>query len=76
MGMWSDVSKQYSPQPCTNCGDVEVRGQWWGLSSYFEVTGYFCPKCYDLVAHDSYRQPTNPEQYKAIRVKQMLNKHY
>lgn len=74
MGMYSDASKSYSEQPCTNCGKVHVKGQWWNLSNYFGINGYFCPDCYDLVSHNPLKKPNNPKDYKAIAVKQMLMK--
>jgi hypothetical protein len=74
MGMWSYVTKSYNPAPCTHCGKLEVPGQWWVLRGYFGISGYFCPACYDLVSHDCYRKPKHPEQYKAIRVAQTIER--
>lgn len=54
---------------CTNCGREEKRDQnraWWYLRGYFDLNGFFCPDCYDLVRHDSYDRPVNPGSYKAI----------
>jgi hypothetical protein len=74
MGMWSQVTNRYSPQPCTNCGKVHVGGQWWNLRNSFGINGYFCPDCYDLVSHNGNREPERPEQYRAIRVKQEIER--
>lgn len=48
---------------CTLCERDEVHGQWWWLGNYHGLTGRFCPKCYNKVAHDSYGRPTNPAEY-------------
>lgn len=60
--------------PCTNCGTSTPSSQWWGLSNYYGLTGHFCPTCYDLVSHDPYGKPTNPEAYQAALEKQTLTK--
>lgn len=39
------------------------QGQWWNLSNYHGISGYFCPDCYDKVAHDSYGQPCQPQEH-------------
>ena len=39
------------------------QGQWWNLSNYHGITGYFCPACYDKVAHDSYGRPKRPNDH-------------
>lgn len=74
MGMFSGVTKTYSVQPCTNCGDVEVPGQWWHMSNYFGIHGYFCPKCSELISHDPYKKPNHPNEFKAIAVAQQIQR--
>lgn len=48
----------YNPddRPCTNCGVLygERKGQWWHLNNYYGISGFYCPKCWDKVARDSY----------------------
>jgi uncharacterized protein YlaI len=39
------------------------QGQWWNLSNYHGISGYFCPDCYDKVSHDSYDQPRQPQEH-------------
>lgn len=56
--------------PCTNCKTTDPAGQWWGLSNYYGVSGTFCPKCYDLVSHDPYGNPRNPDDYARVLQKQ------
>jgi|GEM_PF-4875088 len=70
MGMYSTITNKYSPQPCTNCNKINVAGQWWYLGNYFGISGYFCPKCNNLVSHNSYGIPNYPEQYELIKNKQ------
>lgn len=65
--MFSQASKTFSQQPCSCCREIEVLGQWWNLSGYFAVSGYFCPTCFGKVAHDSNRNPINPKQYNTVR---------
>lgn len=60
--------------PCTNCGQIHVEGQGWGLNNYFGISGYFCSDCYEMVSHNSYREPNHPEQYRAIFVKQEIER--
>lgn len=61
---------------CTNCGvkkgeaHTTQHSGWWGLSSYFGISGMFCPKCYSKVSHDAYGKPNHPKQYKEIWRKQ------
>ena len=67
---------------CTNCGKEEVvdywhvhnRRAWWNLNGYFGLWGFFCPPCYDLVSHDSYRKPNNPREFNTILVKQNIER--
>jgi hypothetical protein len=40
------------------------------LRNYFGISGYFCPKCYDKVSHDSYNKPNHPGEYLLILLKQ------
>lgn len=74
MGMKRFFEEGYDPKPCTNCGKVKVRGQWWILQDYFGINGYFCPHCFERVSHDSYKKPVHPKQYNAIAVRQQLEK--
>lgn len=37
--------------------------QWWRLSNYYGITGYFCSACYRKVAHDSYGRPQQPQEH-------------
>lgn len=74
MGMLSTVTGEFSPQPCTNCGDVSVKGQWWCLNNYFGISGYFCPTCYELVSHDAYRNPRHPKDHEAVLVAQQIRR--
>jgi hypothetical protein len=57
---------------CTNCGSDSKKGQWWNLSDYYGISGYFCPACYDKVSHDSYRNPNHPGEYFMILLKQPI----
>lgn len=66
--------KEYGPEPCTNCDQVVVEGQWWSLRNYFGINGYFCPHCMDKVQHDPYKRPVNPEAYNEVRVRQEMEK--
>lgn len=58
---------------CRHCGvTADPRGQWWSLSNYYGLSGWFCPKCYDLVEHrtsyaDPLGQPVNPEGYAMVK---------
>ena len=63
----TEIAKQ-----CTACGcENKGRGQWWYLSGYFLApNGYYCPSCYDAVAHDSYDNPTNMKRHEAFLKKQ------
>jgi len=62
--------KTHHARSCTNCGTDSNKGQWWGLRNYFGISGYFCPKCYDKVSHDSYNKPNHPGEYLLILLKQ------
>lgn len=56
---------------CTHCetpNNGNEKRQWWHLSNYFGVSGFFCPNCYEMVSHNSYRVPNHPEKYKMVRV--------
>lgn len=59
-----------SHHPCTNCGTEGPNRQWWHLSNYFGLSGFFCSKCYDKVSHDPYGNPKRPRDYQAILKKQ------
>ena len=61
--------------PCTNCGETGVKGQWWYLSNYYGLNGRFCCHCFELVAHKCSgepREPRHPKKYKAILAKQLI----
>ena len=68
MGMWTSTRKDFDPQPCALCGGIKVEGQWWQLNNYHEVSGYFCPGCFEKVSHDPYGKPHHPAEYKAVKV--------
>lgn len=50
---------------CTNCNTTQTH-QFWHLRGYYGISGTFCSGCYDLVAHDPYGRPTNPQAYASI----------
>lgn len=75
MGMRTPYTDHFNPRPCDCCGDVEVEGQWWNLNNYYEISGYFCPGCMSKVQHDSYKHPIDPEQYRAILIRQQLERN-
>ena len=60
---------------CTYCGKAHHREDsrngkwWWNLSNYFGINGFFCSDCYELVSHDSYKQPRNPGAYLMVLLK-------
>ena len=55
---------------CVNCGTAHGEGKtFWHLSGYFGFSGQWCGDCYDLVAHDAYRQPKHPEEVLLLRIK-------
>ena len=60
-----------SDRKCTGCSvSYEKRqGQWWSTTRYFGISGYFCSDCYDMIAHDSYRNPKNPAGYTLMLLK-------
>lgn len=53
-------------QPCSCCGKLKNKGQWWFLSNYFGVNGRFCSTCFEKVSHDSYGKPNHPIAHKKI----------
>lgn len=55
--------------PCACCNKVDDRSGWW-LTDYHGISGYYCPDCYNKVAHDSYGNPTNPTEYMFVLLKQ------
>ncbi len=55
--------------PCACCGTVSKQSGWF-LSGYHGITGYYCANCYSKVAHDSYGNPVNPEEYMFVLLKQ------
>jgi len=59
---------------CRHCGTTDQRGQWWSLCNYYELSGWFCAKCYDLVEHrtswgDPVGRPVNPKGYTMVKEK-------
>lgn len=62
-------------RPCDGCStnDHET-GQWWLLTGYYHISGYFCPECYNKVAHDSYGYPKDPVAYTYMIMKLAHNK--
>lgn len=44
---------------CKLCNYTGLEGFWF-LSNYYGISGRFCSKCYDKIAHDSYGNPINP----------------
>ena len=60
---------------CTGCerpydGGMSVgKFTWWNLNNYHGFRGFFCPQCYDMVSHDSYSNPTDPEGYLLMTIK-------
>jgi hypothetical protein len=51
---------------CSNCNTTQTN-QFWHLRGYYGINGAFCSKCYDLVAHDPYGNPQNPQAYARIK---------
>lgn len=51
---------------CSNCSTTKT-SQFWHLRGYYGISGTFCSKCYDLVAHDSYGKPQDPQAHALIR---------
>ena len=58
---------------CTGCGKDEDFGRskrtWWHCTKYFGISGYFCPECYDMISHDTYKNPKNPAAYTMMLLK-------
>jgi hypothetical protein len=58
---------------CKCCGSARPNTAndptWWQLTNYHSLSGLWCSTCYDKIAHDSYGQPKNPEEYMAIRLR-------
>ena len=60
---------------CTGCerpfdgGMAKGKRTWWHLSNYRKFSGFFCPQCYDMVGHDSYGNPEDPEGYLLMLLK-------
>jgi hypothetical protein len=42
-------------------------GAFWFLRGYYGISGTFCSKCYDLVAHNSYGVPQDPKGLEKVR---------
>ena len=61
---------------CDNCGEQKQDQLAWILRNYFGISGYFCIDCYDLVAHDAYNNPKDPDTFNFILCKQILEKNY
>jgi len=63
---------------CDNCGKTKKQiskeeGNWWNLSDYHHVTGYFCPLCFELVSHN-HNEPRHPTRWSEIAVMQALHR--
>ena len=48
---------------CSYCKKEKPGSQFWNCSGYHGITGRFCSDCYDMIAHDSYGNPKNPEKF-------------
>lgn len=59
---------------CTNCEHTAKEAGWF-LKDYYGITGYFCRRCYNLVSHDSFKQPEHPAEYLMILLKQTGKSH-
>ena len=52
---------------CAYCKTEQKAGQWWHCRNYFGISGTFCPKCYDMISHDSYGKPNRPDAYEKVK---------
>ena len=55
---------------CLHGRECKPESLHWNLSNYYGVSGTFCQYHYDLVSHDSYGKPNNPDAY--MRIKELL----
>ena len=66
MSAMKDISEG---RKCTACerpydGGMKIgKRAWWNLNGYNGFSGYFCPQCYDMISHDAYNKPKDPEGY-------------
>ena len=51
---------------CINSNDCKHDSQYWYLTNYFGISGYFCSYHYGMISHDAYDLPTNKEGYEYI----------
>ena len=60
---------------CTGCGKEQKnkKKQWWGLMSYYGVSGTFCNVCFGKVSHDAYGKPNQPIAYRNMVKKLTAN---
>jgi hypothetical protein len=60
---------------CTGCkrlfdgGMSAGKRTWWHCNGHHKITGFFCPQCYDMISHDSYGKPEDPEGYMLMLLK-------
>ena len=59
---------------CTSCkrpfdGAGTGKFTWWNCNGYHGFSGFFCPQCYDMISHDSYGKPEDPEGYLLMLLK-------
>ena len=68
------MSSEYE-RTCTSCkrtydGGLSVgKRAWWSCRDYYKFSGFFCPQCYDMIGHDSYGKPEDPEGYLLMLLK-------
>lgn len=57
---------------CSFCSTIKnhyQQEQWWNLTNYYGFSGIACNDCYNKIAHDSFRNPVNPEEYTLMLLK-------
>ena len=67
---WKESMPHQPGDECAVCGcvkELRARGQWWILSGYYGLWGTFCPCCFELAAHDPYKNPRNPSGYRFVQ---------
>jgi hypothetical protein len=55
-----------SHHPCIACDTTNPDGHWWNLRGYYGIRGTFCEDCYEKVGHDSFGNPSLPDQFAAL----------
>lgn len=53
---------------CKECLTSVKQGGWF-LTSYYNISGFFCADCYDKISHDSYGSPNRPKDYMLMLLK-------